>query len=306
MTYYYKQNTYLQHHGILGMRWGVRNGPPYPIGVSRHSASEKRAGWRKSLDKPGKESHNRSGRTGLSDKQKKAIKVGAAVVAGTLAVAGTAYLVKTGKVHKYIRRGKTQVALSGSVSNNLKLLTNSSVSNTEHGIKKLTKSETIEQTLATVNQHPGSMYNYDANCTLCAVATYLRQAGFDVRAGSTGGKAKNLGGVVEECFMRVRIIDGSAGTFGKSSDDAARMLVRKFGDNASGVCSIKWKNEDLGHSFNWVIKNGSVSFYDGQKCYNDSIVRKYWKNIDTDGPLILARLDNAEINYDGVKKLLET
>lgn len=41
--------NYLQHHGILGMKWGVQNGPPYPLGASDHSASEKRAGWRKSL-----------------------------------------------------------------------------------------------------------------------------------------------------------------------------------------------------------------------------------------------------------------
>lgn len=39
----------LCHHGILGMRWGKRNGPPYPLGANDHSASEKKAGWRKSL-----------------------------------------------------------------------------------------------------------------------------------------------------------------------------------------------------------------------------------------------------------------
>jgi hypothetical protein len=39
----------LYHHGILGMHWGKQNGPPYPLGSGDHSASEKKAGWRKSL-----------------------------------------------------------------------------------------------------------------------------------------------------------------------------------------------------------------------------------------------------------------
>ena len=43
-------DLFLKHHGILGQQWGKRNGPPYPLGASEHSASEKKAGWRKSLD----------------------------------------------------------------------------------------------------------------------------------------------------------------------------------------------------------------------------------------------------------------
>lgn len=42
---------YLSHHGILGQKWGKKNGPPYPLGESDHSASEKKAGWKKSLGK---------------------------------------------------------------------------------------------------------------------------------------------------------------------------------------------------------------------------------------------------------------
>ena len=51
----WRRELYLQHHGILGQKWGKKNGPPYPLGASDHSAAEKEAGWRKSLDKPSKQ-----------------------------------------------------------------------------------------------------------------------------------------------------------------------------------------------------------------------------------------------------------
>lgn len=33
----------LSHHGILNQKWGVRNGPPYPLGGGDYSAAEKKA-----------------------------------------------------------------------------------------------------------------------------------------------------------------------------------------------------------------------------------------------------------------------
>lgn len=36
--------NYLIHHGILGQKWGQKNGPPYPLGASDHSSAERKAG----------------------------------------------------------------------------------------------------------------------------------------------------------------------------------------------------------------------------------------------------------------------
>ena len=104
-------NSELCHHGILGMQWGKRNGPPYPLSAGDHSTAEKKAGYQKSIDK-GSSGSNKEPK-GLSDNQKKAMKIGATVVGAAVVAAGVAYAAKkfdmkvnSALTDKYLKTGK--------------------------------------------------------------------------------------------------------------------------------------------------------------------------------------------------------
>lgn len=51
-------NNHLEHHGIQGQKWGVRNGPPYPLSYQAHNSREKQSNPKGSLDNYG-EGHPR-------------------------------------------------------------------------------------------------------------------------------------------------------------------------------------------------------------------------------------------------------
>ncbi|MBO7450971.1 MAG: hypothetical protein J6U54_11460 [Clostridiales bacterium] len=123
-----RSQVWLAHHGIAGQKWGHRNGPPYPLDEKDHSAAEKKAGWKKSLDNDKKdESNNKSTPDKESDdkekfwtdsrkKMAKRIAIGAGVVAGTcLAVYGAKKLNDSAvegltKSYKYAAQQSLQLA----------------------------------------------------------------------------------------------------------------------------------------------------------------------------------------------------
>lgn len=67
MEYY---NTYLQHHGIEGQQWGVKNGPPYPLERQKKRKNKVKKSSKKNVikDDGTKENAIRSGNVKLVKK----------------------------------------------------------------------------------------------------------------------------------------------------------------------------------------------------------------------------------------------
>lgn len=319
----------LYHHGILGQRWGRKNGPPYPLDAKDHSASERKAGWRRSLDKGSTRKDN--SKRGLTDKQKRAILIGVGLAAAGLATYGAyragyldSSIIKSGSsqvqgmANDHIRNIKDMLDQQYSSLGDAKragLSAKEAADKASQKLRNLSSSvplqpkkinESIDNSLMKANPLYGTKEGTN-NCVPSSIAGILRTMGLDVTAKSTGGKQLNPGGILEECFKGIKVKDGSATSFGRTRADAERILVNKFGQNAKGIVGIQVKNSNgSGHAFSWVISNGKVSFFDFQKGWNDSTVSSFWgRVIDPNGYLTLARLDNVEINYDNLKKYVD-
>ena len=170
----YTIGGYLYHHGIQGQKWGVRNGPPYPLSAGNRSKAEKEASKKRNIS-----SRDLSSQGGLTNKQKKYIKTGAIVAGVALAAIGTAYLAKSGKLDTLINIGKKSIS-----DDVLKSMVPDSL-----GFKKIKKPESDEVRLSKCNPNMTDVEKmgvyksaHNMNCGNSVVANEMRCRGLDVQA----------------------------------------------------------------------------------------------------------------------------
>ena len=259
-------NGELYHHGVKGMKWGVRryqnkDGSQTPRGKKRYSESVVSS----------TNTENEPSKRKLSKKAKTAIAIGAAAVAVGLAAYGTYRLAETDKLDKIATLGKNKL----DQLINRKKLGDQKVQgllDTENPttIRRLKKIETVDETLSKIN--PSKSRN---NCYNCVIATAARLCGLDVSAkGDTrGGKGMMFDdlcitlGLNPDNETQVRKV------YGPTIDKIANVIGKRYKEGDVGAIGVSWndayarltgQSNGGGHTLNWTIKNGNVVFMDGQ------------------------------------------
>lgn len=266
-------NNELYHHGVKGMKWGIRKKyKPHPRMKSHKHEEEPR-----------------QRRKGLTDKQKKYIKIGVGIAATALVAYGSYRLYKSGKFDNLISKGKA--ALQGSADGaNI------------GGFSTKKKPKTLEEAIKGLNRYRG-VEGKSANCTYCAVASELSFRGIDIEVKPSKGAL--LGGVIENSFKNAKVYDIGNPKF-RTKEAIEKSILKRFPEGSRGAIAAAWNPKRLrpgasttGHAFNWIVENGKVRFYDAQT--EDLDVERYFKLLDPNQMMSYARLDNLEINFDGIK-----
>ena len=270
------------------MKWGVRR-YQNPDGT---------------LTAAGKKRYNDTGRKeaekkGPSDKQKRALKIGAAVAVTALAAYGGYRLYKSGKLDSFIDEGKRKVTgILGDISGNQDSLSSSS-------LKKLPHKESVEEAISKAN--PTRNIN---NCYNCVTATVLRMCGIDAVAqnDSRGGKGRSFEDICKVFKVSEdQIIHVSSPDVGR----VQRNILRKFREGDVGAISLTWNNPQYGdaHTLNWTIRDGKVEFMDGQINKGSDFITKFLsKHMDLNHEVEIAKFANTlkglDLNRDVDVKLL--
>ena len=276
----WSDGTELYHHGILGMHWGIRryqntDGTLTAAGRRRYTEGGAR---RKTAERQQKS------KKGLSDKQKKALKIGAAVAVTALATYGGYRLAKSGKLDGLVDAGKRRVTgILGDISEKGTFVRSS-------GLKMLDHKESVEEAVSKANP-TGNHYN----CYNCVTATALRMCGIDATAKSDTQMGK--GRAFEDICKVFKVKEDEI--LHVTSPDIGRVqrnILRKFKEGDVGALGLTWNNPALGdgHTMNWTIRNGKVEFMDGQVGMTTDVLIKYLASgIDKNHEVEIVRFGNA-------------
>ena len=242
--------NFLYHHGILGQRWGKKNGPPYPLGSGDHSVSERKAGWRASLKK---------GDFKLTDRQKKILKIGAAVAVTALVTYGGYKLATSPYGRKIAADLINKASKTPSIEEQIANMGPEIVKKSQvHDVVVDHVKSSITEVSKRIGVVPG-------RCNFNSFAGALDRE-FNIKIKSGVKYEGNIGDLLTKCLKNTegRLYEGLPASKFTDSAKASEFIfnrIAKGKEGAFGQIGSDLKGGD-GHVFNWVVKNGKVEFYD--------------------------------------------
>lgn len=309
----------LWHHGVTGQKWGVRNGPPYPLSraVSTGKSLRKFSGSEKlSREERKKQRAEKARKKAEEDYKKKnseeySNKSQAAAFIAKVALDAVA-LNPVGLADDIYRGGR---ALAGSAAAKKYSRERARAPKDKKTGFALKQKDLVEkEDLKRVNP---SVYNFDSNtksnCVLCTLTYDMRRRGYDVTAKTAGAgfaandlkqwypkaKVNSVVGTAPNNTLAEKAVYRRNVT--KSGSDALIKELLKQPNGARGNINVIWANSFSGHSMAYEVHDGKVRILDGQvnKIYEDP-----WKVLkNTNGAYTYSRLDNVNFNPKTIKRV---
>lgn len=269
---------YLSHHGIPGQKWGVQNGPPYPLSISAHSIAEKKANWQKSINKKEPVGGNISPNT--------------VIASAYIGIYASMVISKLIKNQMIVSKGKKFVQ---------------QFENENASDKKSPKSIDSKD----INPLNGKM-----NCGACCISEEMRIRGTSCAAKNINGMlikdvAACFKGANENSFDRVSTNCISKTGNGKETrDNIGAEIVKKYPEGSRGCMYMPmWFGN---HYITWEVKDGKTNFKNPQNskvdltndCFS-AMIAKGTPGANQVG-IRTMRWDNLEFNKDSTDEILYT
>ena len=262
----------LTHHGIKVQRWGVKNGPPYPLDYEDHSSSEKSKNPKSRISNY-KNHNSRSGAAGSQEPTNrkrpdidkdllKKIGKGVLITAGVAALGAVAYsTISSGKFDSLIGAGKEYVDTVVRTSVDLTKL-GKSIDQIDRKMVKSINSDLVKT-------KEGQMNCFSTSLSYCLNSLF----GYDSKA--LGLTTVTEGGIVKlidpvsgmkisggpTVSLYTKLFDGLNVT--QYSHQSLSSAFNSFSKGSTGVVRVFKGN--MGHFINYECdSNGIVSIIDSQ------------------------------------------